>query len=70
MTSLGESALILALKKKHEITAATIIIHGADCFIEDRWGKSAKDYASLPNLQVAAKPCKTYGMVTFGQVGT
>ena len=55
VTSLGESALILALKKKHEITAATIIIHGADCFIEDRWGKSAKDYASLPNLQVAAK---------------
>ena len=27
VTSLGESALMLALKKKHEITATTIIIH-------------------------------------------
>ena len=55
VTSLGESALMLTLKKKHEITASTIIIHGADCFIEDRWGQSARDYASLSNLQVAAK---------------
>jgi len=55
VTSLGESALVLALKKKHEIAATTIIIHGADCFIEDRWGKTAKDYASFSNLQVAEK---------------
>ena len=46
---------MLALKKKHEITATTIIKNGADCFIEDRLGQSARDYASLSNLQVAAK---------------
>ena len=46
---------MLALKKKHEITATTIIKNGADCFIEDRLGQSARDYASLSNLQVAAQ---------------
>jgi len=45
----------MPLKKKHEITATTIIIHGADCFIEDRCEQSGRDYASLFNLQVAAK---------------
>jgi len=55
VTTLGETALVLALKKRHEEAASALIVHGADCFLEDGWGRTAKDYALLSSLQVASK---------------